>query len=51
MHPYHITDELLYMKALCSIHNWSRVDVMDYSVEEIAATILNMVSDNKRLER
>ena len=49
--PRQITDELLFMKKLCSNHDWPMVDVTRRSVEEIAATILNMVSDTKRIER
>jgi [pyruvate, water dikinase]-phosphate phosphotransferase / [pyruvate, water dikinase] kinase len=49
--PRHITDELMFMKTLCSTHDWPMIDVTRRSVEEIAATILNMVSDTKRLEK
>lgn len=49
--PRAITDELLFMKKLCSAHDWPMVDVTRRSVEEIAATILNLVSDTKRIER
>ncbi len=48
--PRLITDELLTMKTLCSINNWPMIDVTRRSVEETAATILNMMSDTKRLE-
>lgn len=49
--PRHITDELLFMKTLCSTHDWPMIDVTRRSVEEIAATILNMLSDFKRNEK
>lgn len=49
--PRQITDELLFMKTLCSNHNWPMIDVTRRSVEEIAATILNMLSDFKRIEK
>ena len=48
--PRQITGELMFMKTLCSNHDWPMVDVTRRSVEEIAATILNMLSDTKRLE-
>ena len=49
--PRQITDELMLMKTLCSNNDWPMIDVTRRSVEEIAATILNMLSDNKRLDR
>lgn len=49
--PRQITDELMFMKTLCSSHNWPMVDVTRRSVEEIAASILNMLADSKRFER
>lgn len=49
--PRQITDELMNMKALCSSNDWPMIDVTRRSVEEIAATILNMLSDNKRLDK
>lgn len=48
--PRQITDELMFMKKLCSNHDWPMVDVTRRSVEEIAATILNMQSETKRLD-
>jgi regulator of PEP synthase PpsR (kinase-PPPase family) len=48
--PRLITDELLAMKTLCSNNDWPMIDVTRRSVEETAATILNMMSDTKRLE-
>jgi hypothetical protein len=48
--PRLITDELLAMKTLCSNNDWPMIDVTRRSVEETAATILNMLSDTKRQE-
>jgi [pyruvate, water dikinase]-phosphate phosphotransferase / [pyruvate, water dikinase] kinase len=48
--PRLITDELMAMKTLCSNNDWPMIDVTRRSVEETAATILNMMSDTKRLE-
>jgi hypothetical protein len=49
--PRLITDELMAMKTLCSTHDWPMIDVTRRSVEETAATILNMLSETRRLER
>lgn len=49
--PRQITDELMLMKTLCSKNDWPMIDVTRRSVEEIAATILNMLSDTKRIEK
>lgn len=49
--PRQITDELMLMKTLCSNNDWPMIDVTRRSVEEIAATILNMLSDNKRTDK
>jgi [pyruvate, water dikinase]-phosphate phosphotransferase / [pyruvate, water dikinase] kinase len=49
--PRQITDELMLMKNLCSSNDWPMIDVTRRSVEEIAATILNMLSDNKRIDK
>lgn len=48
--PRLITDELMAMKILCSNNDWPMIDVTRRSVEETAATILNMMSDTKRLD-
>lgn len=48
--PRLITDELVAMKSLCSRNDWPMIDVTRRSVEETAAAILNMVSDNRRIE-
>jgi regulator of PEP synthase PpsR (kinase-PPPase family) len=39
------------MKTLCSNNDWPMIDVTRRSVEEIAATILNMLSDSKRIDK
>ena len=49
--PRLITDELVFMKNLCSHHDWPLIDVTRRSVEETAATILNMLSETKRVEQ
>ena len=49
--PRQITDELMLMKTLCSNNDWPMIDVTRRSVEEIAATILNMLSDSKRIDK
>lgn len=49
--PRQITDELMLMKILCSNNDWPMIDVTRRSVEEIAATILNMLSDSKRIDK
>ena len=48
--PRLITDELMAMKSLCSQNDWPMIDVTRRSVEETAATILNMLSDSKRID-
>ena len=49
--PRLITDELILMKKICSNNDWPMIDVTRRSVEETAATILNMLSDTKRLDK
>jgi len=49
--PRQITDELMLMKNLCSANDWPMIDVTRRSVEETAATILNMLSDSKRIDK
>jgi regulator of PEP synthase PpsR (kinase-PPPase family) len=49
--PRLITHELMAMKTLCSSNDWPMIDVTRRSVEETAATILNMLSDTRRLDR
>jgi regulator of PEP synthase PpsR (kinase-PPPase family) len=38
------------MKSLCSQHDWPMIDVTRRSVEETAATILNLLAESKRQE-
>lgn len=48
--PRLITDELLFMKSLCAQNDWPLVDVTRRSVEETAASILNMLSEYRKAE-
>ncbi|MFM8747647.1 MAG: pyruvate, water dikinase regulatory protein [Aestuariivirga sp.] len=48
--PRLITDELVFMKTLCSHHDWPLIDVTRRSVEETAAAILNMLAESKRID-
>ncbi len=40
-----ITNELVYMRKVCSMHDWPIIDVTRRSIEETAAAILNMLAD------
>jgi regulator of PEP synthase PpsR (kinase-PPPase family) len=40
-----ITNELVYMRKLCSIHGWPIIDVTRRSIEETAAAILNLLGE------
>jgi [pyruvate, water dikinase]-phosphate phosphotransferase / [pyruvate, water dikinase] kinase len=40
-----ITNELVYMRKICSMHNWPIIDVTRRSIEETAAAILNLLTD------
>jgi len=40
-----ITNELVYMRKICSLHAWPIIDVTRRSIEETAAAILNMLAD------
>lgn len=46
--PRLITDELMLMKNLCSENDWQMIDVTRRSVEETAASILNLLAENRR---
>ncbi|WP_395684603.1 pyruvate, water dikinase regulatory protein [Aestuariivirga sp.] len=46
--PRLITDELIFMKNLCSNNDWPMIDVTRRSVEETAAAILNLLSEVRR---
>jgi hypothetical protein len=48
--PRLITSELLMMKKLCSENDWHMIDVTRRSVEETAASILNLLAETKRQE-
>ncbi|MFT3988615.1 pyruvate, water dikinase regulatory protein [Aestuariivirga sp.] len=45
--PRHITQEILFMKKLCADQNWPMIDVTRRSVEETAASVLNLLTDRK----
>lgn len=49
--PRQITDELMLMKTLCSNNDWPMIDVTRRSVEETAASIMNMLSESKRFDK
>jgi regulator of PEP synthase PpsR (kinase-PPPase family) len=40
-----ITNELVHMRKICSVHNWPIIDVTRRSIEETAAAILNLLAD------
>jgi [pyruvate, water dikinase]-phosphate phosphotransferase / [pyruvate, water dikinase] kinase len=48
--PRLITDELLMMKNLCFENEWQMIDVTRRSVEETAASILNLLAESRRQE-
>jgi hypothetical protein len=43
--PRSITDEIVHMKKLCADRNWPLIDVTRRSVEETAATVLNLLHE------
>lgn len=45
--PRTITTEIVRMKSLCAKHGWPTIDVTRRSVEETAATVLNMLAARK----
>lgn len=45
--PRNITDEILFMKNLCAGHNWPIIDVSRRSVEETAASIINLLAQHR----
>ena len=49
--PRLITNELMFVKTLCSENDWPMIDVTRRSVEETAATILNLLADSRRHEQ
>jgi [pyruvate, water dikinase]-phosphate phosphotransferase / [pyruvate, water dikinase] kinase len=46
--PRTITEELLYLRRLCSRHHWPVIDVTRRSIEETAAAILNLLKDRDK---
>lgn len=48
--PRLITDELMLMKNLCSENEWQMIDVTRRSIEETAASILNLLAESRRVE-
>jgi len=40
-----ITNELVHMRKICSMHSWPIIDVTRRSIEETAAAILNLLAD------
>jgi [pyruvate, water dikinase]-phosphate phosphotransferase / [pyruvate, water dikinase] kinase len=46
--PRQITDELLSVKNLCGSNDWPMIDVTRRSVEETAASILNLLNEKNR---
>jgi regulator of PEP synthase PpsR (kinase-PPPase family) len=40
----------MFMKTLCSEHDWPMIDVTRRSVEETAAAILNLLSEARRVD-
>ena len=46
--PRHITDEILLMKKVCAENDWPLIDVTRRSVEETAASILNLISQRQK---
>ena len=49
--PRLITDELIFMKSLCSKNDWPMIDVTRRSVEETAAAILNILAETRKSDR
>jgi len=49
--PRLITNELMFMKTLCSSKDWPMIDVTRRSVEETAASILNLLTETRRQEK
>jgi len=49
--PRLITNELMFMKTLCSSKDWPMIDVTRRSVEETAASILNLLAETRRQEK
>ena len=45
-----ITEELVYMRKVCTARNWPIIDVTRRSIEETAAAILNLMADRTNTE-
>jgi regulator of PEP synthase PpsR (kinase-PPPase family) len=45
--PRHITQEMVLIKSLCTEHGWPMIDVTRRSVEETAASILNLIASRQ----
>jgi regulator of PEP synthase PpsR (kinase-PPPase family) len=43
--PRHITQEMVLIKSLCTENNWPMIDVTRRSVEETAASIMNLIAN------
>ena len=46
--PRHITAEILQMKKICADNDWPLIDVTRRSVEETAASIINLLTDHQK---
>jgi regulator of PEP synthase PpsR (kinase-PPPase family) len=49
--PRYITQEVVHMKSICSRSDWPLIDVTRRSVEETAASILNLLAEHQRETR
>ncbi|MGL4295230.1 MAG: pyruvate, water dikinase regulatory protein [Aestuariivirga sp.] len=45
--PRHITQEMVLIKSLCTENNWPMIDVTRRSVEETAASIMNLIANTE----
>ena len=45
--PQSVRDEIAQARRLCSEHNWPIIDVTRRSIEETAATIVQMLSEHR----
>ena len=46
--PKNITEELMFLRRLCTRHQWPVIDVTRRSIEETAATVLNLLNDRNK---
>lgn len=49
--PRFITQEVVHMKSICSVSDWPLIDVTRRSVEETAASILNLLAEHQKDSR